>query len=395
MKTMIFVMTMLVFLLVGQLGLHSETIAIPPENFNEAGVGTQENPYQIGSLANLRWLSETRKVWGSEQDAEEHIKNYFIQTADIDAAETLSWNDGRGFLSIGRPNPNFLDEEDPDGENRIVAFTSDYDGGGFEIRNLFINNLFIESPLEVNTGLFGGVDKGNISNVHVRDIYIIESEISGSTGAIVGDLIDSSLQNSSATGIIIKNSMHTGGLVGAAYRSSIEKSYSNVRISSHRDYEDLQETDVIEIYNTGGLVGSLLSSSLRNSYYIGLNSAKSSFPKYGDLIGQANEASSTHHCYSINGAVYTVYGSINQWFHWTFPIVRSIDMSTVSLAQMQNQRTFTRKGFDFEKVWDIEPEINRGFPHFRLVEDEDEIEVVEELIEDIEELIEDLIEDDE
>jgi hypothetical protein len=46
-----------------------------------SGSGTEYDPYQIATLENLYWLSQTYSVWD----------NYFIQTADIDASGTSSW----------------------------------------------------------------------------------------------------------------------------------------------------------------------------------------------------------------------------------------------------------------------------------------------------------------
>ena len=59
-------------------------VAVAPE-----GRGTQANPYQIQTLANLYWLSQNEGAWNS----------YFTQTADIDASETATWfpNGSCGF----------------------------------------------------------------------------------------------------------------------------------------------------------------------------------------------------------------------------------------------------------------------------------------------------------
>ena len=87
--------------------LSGETIAAPPSNFNEENAGTEENPYLISNLANLRWLSETSDVWGKaiygSSNGEIYIeeKYHFLQTSDIDASKTINRNDGLGFKGIG------------------------------------------------------------------------------------------------------------------------------------------------------------------------------------------------------------------------------------------------------------------------------------------------------
>ena len=51
------------------------------------GDGTLENPYKIQTLANLYWLSQTPAHWDK----------HFVQTANIDASETSTWNSGAGW----------------------------------------------------------------------------------------------------------------------------------------------------------------------------------------------------------------------------------------------------------------------------------------------------------
>jgi hypothetical protein len=79
-----------------------------------AGNGTSGDPYQISDLSELRELSESSSLWDK----------HFIQTADIDASATSSWNGGEGFSPIG---------------NGTTMFTGSYDGDEFEIDGLFIN----------------------------------------------------------------------------------------------------------------------------------------------------------------------------------------------------------------------------------------------------------------
>ena len=62
------------------------------------GDGSEENPYQIDTLAHLKWLSFTESVW--------HNK-HFIQTSDINATETKNWANGYGFSPIGYHGQRF------------------------------------------------------------------------------------------------------------------------------------------------------------------------------------------------------------------------------------------------------------------------------------------------
>ena len=69
------------------------------------GDGSVANPYQIATIDNLAWLqaSSNSSTWSMN----------YIQTADIDASVTASWNGGAGFSPIG---------------NSSIKFTGSYDG---------------------------------------------------------------------------------------------------------------------------------------------------------------------------------------------------------------------------------------------------------------------------
>ena len=66
--------------------------ATPP-----AGDGTESNPYEIATLENLYWLSQSDTAWDK----------HYIQTADIDAAPTSGWDNDSGFTPIGNKNTEF------------------------------------------------------------------------------------------------------------------------------------------------------------------------------------------------------------------------------------------------------------------------------------------------
>lgn len=84
------------------------------------------DPYLITSLENLYWVACNQLVWESE--------NYFSQTADIFADETINWFEGAGWTPIGS-------ESHP--------FNGCYMGNGHVIRSLHLNR-----PSESNCGLF-------------------------------------------------------------------------------------------------------------------------------------------------------------------------------------------------------------------------------------------------
>jgi len=99
----------------------NERFSEPPSNYHESNAGTIHNPFLISNLANLRWLSETRKYWGVPRYNNGIVRYYFLQTADIDAYETRYWNQKSGFNQIGIAPSSVV----PPGEE--LYFFGDYD----------------------------------------------------------------------------------------------------------------------------------------------------------------------------------------------------------------------------------------------------------------------------
>jgi len=104
-----------------------------------SGDGSNTAPYQIASLSDLRWLSQTPSAWDS----------FFSQTADIDAQATESWDAGAGFSPIGI--------------SEAQCFTGTYNGNGYSISNLYINR-----PDTDIIALFGYTEGAYISNLQLE-----------------------------------------------------------------------------------------------------------------------------------------------------------------------------------------------------------------------------------
>jgi len=289
-----------------------------------AGDGTVGNPYQIATLDNLYWLSQTTTVWGSN--------TYFIQTADIDATSTASWDDAKGFKPIGRLASS-------------KRFDASYDGNGKSISNLSINR-----PLESGVGLFGYVSQ-KISNLR-----LINANITGQTfvGALVGWQNYGTVKKCSSSGIVSGTGYDVGGLIGNA-NENIEQSYSsaNVLVASNQG---------------GGLVGSYQSRGgfyIKNCYATGSVTGGASAQKLGGLIGKATGASTIQYCYSTGAVSATagtdlggLIGSLTDaavtscyWDTQTSTMAASAAGTAKTTAQMQTVATFIN--WDFEINWAI------------------------------------------
>ena len=234
----------------------SETTAEPPANFNETNAGTETNPFLISNLANLRWLSETQEYWGN--GSVEYIQPHYViiinsyyyysQTADIDASETISWNNGLGFNPIGLSEPN--------------VFVGNYNGNGFSINHLNINRLTSNT-----VALFGYTLSSTIQNLNLNNVNIIGYNY---VGALTAYNFYTRIENCNVSGEIAGNDWLgsiAGGMGGFAW-GAIERSLViNCNSSANIIGQGIIEPP--SIGGTGGIVGMMNESDIKNSSFSG------------------------------------------------------------------------------------------------------------------------------
>ena len=303
-------------------------------NFNGMeGNGTEANPFQMDNLDHLSELSRDFTIWD---------KN-IIQTSNIYASETISWNNGEGFSPIGSPDINFT--------------------GSFNGQNYLINGLYINREDSHDQGLFGYVIDGDLSNINVQDCYItgndhvggvaahlgdtstiIECSVSGDVngdfaiGGLVGRLDDSNCFRckSEANVTCVGGGQRTGGLAGYVYDSSIiTDSYAVGRVTGNN--------------KVGGLVGHLDTSIIQYSYSAGEVVCTGSYT--GGMVGYFTDDPSNY--------IYDSY-----WNTETSGQSTSNGGTGITTSQMQNQ-SYYPGSWDFEDIWEIRSFQNNGFPIFQ------------------------------
>ena len=214
------------------------------------GLGTEAEPYEIGTIADWQELMDSDPDW----------EKHFVLIADLDM-------NGVAMSPVG----NYPD-----------TFTGVFDGNDHVIRN-----VDIDTPDEDYVGLFGYVGPG----AHLRNVGIADADIVGDkyVGGLVGyNAYRSSIINCHAVGSVTGVS-YVGGLVGynawyisIAYRSSIINSYATGSVTGGS--------------YVGGLVGySALFSSIINCYASGSVSGVSSV---GGLAGRNAGHGSISGCYA-------------------------------------------------------------------------------------------------
>ena len=225
-----------------------------------SGSGTSINPYQIASWQNLYWISQNSAQWSK----------YYVQTADIDFAEASpainTWASGAGWTPIG---------------NATTKFTGSYNGQGYSIIGLYINNASGE-----NMGLFGfitGNSSATISNLFIQGTFSGSCRLAALVGNIESSNISITNCHSNATITSTKSTTDsyadTGGLIGLI--ASGAPTITNCSASGTVTGQGLR--------NVGGLIAYLNSGTVQKSFSTAnvINSA-SNQGNTGGFIGGIN-----------------------------------------------------------------------------------------------------------
>jgi len=362
-----------------------ETLAEPPANFTETDAGTADNPYQIATLANLRWLSETQEVWGGIISCNfpffptmENIigsPKYFVQTADINASETINWNDGKGFSPIGALYLTNYISEYPTW--KIIPFIGSYNGNNYIVSNIYINrrlyNTFNGIWELCGFGLFGAIWNSSVTNVRMENtsinIEVPETwyyELHAFHGMLVAYAYNSQILNCSATSSL-NNSF---GLIGMIRGSVVEycSSFCYTNISFSQLLQEAMYSKIGNSFGRGcthfnynyeyfsGLLGIAHNVNLYNVYITSI--ADSTNINWLISIGIYDSVSVTNSYWDMDttNTPNSNQGSINPLFSWD---------STYGLTTSQMMDSSNYIGWDFENIWNIDPSVNDGYPFLR------------------------------
>jgi len=379
-----------------------------PDPIAPSGSGTAGDPYLITNLANLHWIASM------VNDQNNNLNGvYFLQTVDIDAAETKPngiWGE-EGWIPIGG----------------ATMFSGYYNGNGHSISGLSVNR-----PVTAYVGLFGYTSGATIANLTLTDCYVVGSYFVGGLAGVTEHL--STIQNCTVEGRISGTGDDVGGLVGSNSGSLITNCTTNCAISGMQGVGGLvginstfnydignitkcvAEGTVSGYFYVGGLVGSnsyrayiteccalnnVTGTKPGEGYYVryigglvGMNSGSSRIGNcyatgavlgedyIGGLVGY-NDGSSIINCYSTG----VVAGSSNVGGlagGTSLPIGQSFYDSTtshqndtgkgtpLSTLALQTLTTFTNAGWDFEiedangtlDCWDLDTSgtYNNGYP---------------------------------
>ena len=303
-----------------------------------AGTGTAVDPYQIATLNNFYWLTINPSAWAADK--------YCIQTADIDASGTNTWNAGAGISSIGYTG---------------AYFYGSYNGMGHTITGLYINR-----PATNEIALFGQIQtSGIVSNLGLISVNFTGAGFTAgfvgfNQGTVQKCYVTGSVTGSGASGNWVGGfvgSNHIGGFINQCYSSATVNAYQVV----------------------GGFAGENWSSgTISNCYARG---TVTGYSYVGGFVGHNNGTSSITYSYStglvsapFNKGGFSALGTATCtacfWDNQISGIVTSVQGSGKTTAEMKTSTTFTGAAWDFagetsngsNNYWNINGSSNNGYP---------------------------------
>jgi len=313
------------------------------------GLGTEVEPYQIGTVDKLMRFRKASVLW------DKHL----VLMADIDLAPNLP---GRNVFDVAV----------------IPQFFGVFNGNGHTISNLTISG-------HGYLGFFGQLEAGaEVKNLGIMDVNI--NGVDDHIGGLAGYNRDGRISGSYSTGTVDGRS-HIGGLVGENM-GSIAASYSSTEVTGSffgREFGGLTGTNKGSIsmsYSTGsvtggwyvgGLVGTNLGS-IFNSYSTGTVGGKGHGPVtydggVGGLIGDNSDEAIIINSYStglvsedgnnkpVGGLVGETHDPMSEasigfiadsfWDIKTSGQNESYGGSGLPTTELQTARTYLDAGWDF------------------------------------------------
>ncbi len=289
-----------------------------------------DDPIQICSLQDLNRIREK-------------LNGNYVLLKNIDASETQTWDDGKGFTPIGTsvtPFSGVINGDSYNIQNLVINRPTENIVGLFAFNQGVIENVGIESGEIIGKqyvgGLVGIINNGGVIRFAHNNANITGSGGTGFIGGICGVINGGKIINSYNEGTVIGN-RNVGGICGAIYNSTDELigvyNKGNISISISNE-------------NLGGIVGEMSDGKIINAYNQGNVGESTDRGGYvGGIVGTV-----------LKGQIEKVYSSNNEikgsyWVGGAFGVT--------------NGQTTVSNSFSTSQVQEINPGLNTLFGGYR------------------------------
>ena len=379
------------------------------DNEGEAGIdgSTEEKAYKIRTAEQLALLAYRINTSSTNST---YKSLYYVQTADIDLSAHY-WD------AIGTSSYYFSGAYDG-GEYAISGLytksgsgsTYDYQGlfgyvrGQSKIDKAIIKNVgIIDSNIQGYQYVGGVVGYAYYSTVTNCYNTGTVTGSGGDVGGVVGYANSSTITNCYNTGVITGSGDRVGGVVGYAYSSTVTNCYNTGSVTGIEDVGGVvgdvyYNSTITNCYNTGNITGSgsrvggvagyaLSSARVTNCYNTG---AIDGYSSVGGVVGYAYDSQITN-CYntgSVSGSYEYVGGVVglannpditNNYYGGNCTLSYGIGSSSSNTGASKDENLIAnakslswyedsskwddKYSWDFENVWQIDSNINNGYPY--------------------------------
>ena len=223
--------------------------------------------------------------------------------------------------------------------NSTYILNVDFDGNGHTIKNLYFSDN--------GCGLFPFGNMGNIFDLNI-------DTIKGYTNSSIIDTLwyGGCISNCHVKNAVVYNAIsysninepsEAGGIAANSYGATIERCSF--------------EGEVYGEKSAGGITGFNTESTIKNCYAIGTILCGAG----ANCIGHNSMGSTIYDCnYGICDLIHGL-DTCNKTNYFSAPYVSPTTYYNIlQKEEMQKQETF--EGWDFDKVWSIDPKVNNGYP---------------------------------
>ena len=225
------------------------------------GMGTQSQPFLIHDEDDLDRLASFVNI------GDPHAGVYFRQTADLDYT-------GRNYAAIGKPQQ---------------PFKGNYDGGGYTISNVTINNN------SDNQGLFGYVKDATLSYIHLANSQISAyNHVGGILGHGSGTIESCFTEDD----VVVIGHENVGGIVGSFVSGTIALCENSATVAAESLYYGGIAGKMDATTNDGATI-----SYCFNYGTIGFYNSQSTGSHLGGIVGSFEGYYGNGHDYLLEGCV--------------------------------------------------------------------------------------------